>query len=85
MDTYIQEHIFKKYNIKDKDFWDEVNRVPEEYRKENIRVNKETYYLNHMINYVKQGIFKDLNNEMLFKLGAELEFCSGIEEFFIFI
>lgn len=78
---YMQEPIFKKYGIEENDFWQEVNSIPEEYKKQNIRINTDTYYLNHILNYVKQEKFKDLNNQILYDLGKELKFCNGLPEF----
>lgn len=78
---YMQEPIFKKYGVDDKKFWEEVNSIPEEYKKQGIRVNTDTYYLNHFLRYVREGKFKDLSNKILFELGSELEFCEGLPEF----
>lgn len=79
---YMQEPIFKKFNIDDTEFWKEVNALPETYAKKGIKVNKETIYLNHMITCVNQGIFPGLNNDMLFELGKELVFYPGVPEVF---
>lgn len=79
---YMQEPIFKRYNIDAKSFWDEVNALPAAYEKDGIRVNKDTIYLNHMITCVNQGIFKGLNKEILNELGKELKFYSGVPEIF---
>lgn len=79
---YMQEPIFKKYGVDEKQFWKEVNALPEEYERRGIRVNKDTIYLNHMITCVNQGIFKGLNNRILRELGKELEFYSGVPEIF---
>lgn len=79
---YMQEPIFKRYNIDAKSFWDEVNALPAAYEKDGIRVNKDTIYLNHMITCVNQGIFNGLNKEILNELGKELKFYSGIPEIF---
>ena len=46
IDGYMQDPIFKDYNINASDFWKEVNSKPDEYKKKGIRVNKDTYYLN---------------------------------------
>lgn len=79
---YMQEPIFKKYNIDGKSFWDEVNALPEQYLSQGIKVNKDTIYLNHMLTCVRQGMFAGLNNEMLRDLGSELEFYPGVKEIF---
>lgn len=79
---YMQEPIFKKYNIDGEVFWKEVNQLPEIYAKRGISVSKDTVYLNHLLNYVKNGALKGLNNAILHKLGEELVFYSGLPEFF---
>lgn len=77
--SYMQEPIFKKYRVDGTTFWKEVNALPEKYLTEQgVRVNRDTIYLNHFINYVKEGRFPDLNNEMLTALGSELEFYNGL-------
>jgi hypothetical protein len=45
-------------------------------------VSKDSLYLNHMLTYVREGIFKGLSNQMLFDLGAEIEFYDGLPDFF---
>ena len=63
IDGYMQDPIFEEYHVNAKEFWDEVNNLPQKYKQEqNVRVNPDTIYLNHFINYVKQGKFKGLNN-----------------------
>lgn len=80
---YMEDPIFRKYGVDSQDFWNEVNALPEKYLKEqNVRVNPDTIYMNHMIHYVKRGIFKGLNNEMLRRFGAELPFYPGVPEIF---
>ncbi len=79
---YMQEPLFKKFDIDADKFWKEVNSLPERYSKVGIRVNSDTIYLNHMITCAKQGIFPKLNNEMLRKLGKEIEFYQGVPEIF---
>ncbi|MGG4552542.1 hypothetical protein [Paenibacillus humicus] len=82
---YMQNPIFKKYGVDGNEFWKEVNNLEKEYQKvhPNIRINKDTIYLNHFLTCVKQGIFKGLNNNMLNEMGRELEFYPGMPEFFI--
>ena len=63
---YMQGPIFKKYGVDPKRFWKEVNELPAKYLSEqNVKVNPDTIYLNHFINYTKTGKFKGLNNSLL--------------------
>lgn len=80
IEGYMQDPIFKKYNIDGKQFWHEVNQLPEQYLKQGIKVNKDTIYLNHMLTCVSQGMFKGLNNSLLIELGKELVFYPGVCE-----
>lgn len=77
--NYMQDPIFKKYGVDGNTFWKEVNALPEKYWiEQGVRVNRDTIYLNHFINYVKNGKFPGLNNKMLTELGAELRFYNGL-------
>ena len=59
----MEEPIFRTYGVDDKKFWEEVENLPQKYQEEQqVKVNPETIYMNHMIHYVKRGIFKGLNN-----------------------
>jgi len=83
VDGYMQDPIFKKYGVDSKEFWEEVNSLPKKYWEEQqVKVNRDTIYLNHFINKTKEGVFKGLNNKVLFELGKELKFYKGIPEIF---
>ncbi len=79
---YMQEPLFKKYGVDAARFWEEVNRLEDYYAKQGVIINKDTIYLNHILTYVKEGIFQGLNNKILEELGAELTFYPGLPEFF---
>ena len=79
---YMQDPIFKRYGVDGEKFWQEVMSLPKEYEEKGIRVNRDTYYLNHILNYVKNDKFKGLNNHMLREMGKDLEFFNGLPEFF---
>ena len=80
---HMQAPLFAKYNIEEKKFWDEVNQQSEERKKQGYsQISNEVMYLNHILSHVKNGTFKDLNNEKLRLLGSELEFYPGLPEFF---
>lgn len=83
IDGYMQEPIFRAYGVDAATFWNEVNALPEKYLKEqDVRVNKDTIYLNHFIHYAKAGIFRGLSNARLREFGRELKFFEGIPGIF---
>lgn len=79
---YMQAPIFDHYKINSSSFWKEVNQLPEVYKKRGIFVSKDTVYLNHLLNYVKNGSLKGLSNAKLKDLGKELKFYKGLPHFF---
>ena len=80
--SYMQEPLFEKYNIDSKTFWTEVNSLSAYYKKQNIHINEDTSYLNHILTYVKYGKMKGLSNQILFDCGKELNFYPGLPGFF---
>ena len=79
---YMQAPLFKKYNVDGGKFWSEVRQLKKYYEKQNININNDAIYLNHILTYVKSGKFSGLDNHALFELGQELEFYPGLPEFF---
>ena len=79
---YMQVPLFKRYGIDCKQFWDEVNALPEFYAKKGIHINRDTSYLNHILTYVKAGKMRGLSNQILRDCGKELELFPGLPEFF---
>ncbi|WP_242450661.1 hypothetical protein [Borrelia miyamotoi] len=45
-------------------------------------ITNEMIYLSHFLMYVKESIFKGLNNKIFFKLGSKLEIFEGVIELF---
>ena len=83
IDGYMQEPIFKYFGVDSKKFWAEVQALPQQYlEQQNVKVNHDTIYLNHMIHYTKCGTFRGLNNAMLREFGKNLPFYSGVPEIF---
>lgn len=82
VDGYMQDPIFEEYGIDPTEFWKEVNAKPKEYEKAGIRVNKDTYYLNHFIKCAHKGTLKGLNNKKLRAYGEKQKFYKGIPEIF---
>ena len=64
VDGYMQDPIFEEYGVDPKQFWQEVNGLPEKYQKEqNVKVNKDTIYLNHFIHYEESQSTRRIHSE----------------------
>lgn len=79
---YMQEPLFAAYDVDPGQFWAEVNGLADYYDAIGCRVSPDTVYLNHIVSYVKNGVFEGLTNERLKELGSEIELAPGIPEFF---
>lgn len=79
---YMQEPLFTAYGVDGQTFWDESNELADYYARAGCKVSKDTIYLNHILSYVRHGVFKDLTNDRLRELGAEIALAPGIPEFF---
>lgn len=80
--SYMQEPLFRRFGVDGGKFWAEVNALKARYGAQGISVNSDTSYLNHILTYVKTGIFKGLSNKMLREFGSELKFYPGLPDFF---
>jgi hypothetical protein len=81
--NYMQEPLFARYGVDADEFWREVNALPEFHRGHGADlVSEDTIYLNHILTYVREGIFAGLNNRVLRELGRELVFYPGLPDFF---
>jgi hypothetical protein len=79
---YMQKPLFEEYGVSEPQFWSEVNQLPALYKEQGITVSPDTAYLNHILTYVKKGIFKGLNNKKLRSFGAKLDMFPGLPDFF---
>lgn len=84
---YMQDPLFAEFGVEGKKFWDEVNALKDYYGDPKCpggpsQVGKDTIYLNHILTYVREGIFKDLTNQKLRDLGSKLELAPGLPYFF---
>jgi haloacid dehalogenase-like hydrolase len=76
---YMQEPLFRHYGVKEATFWGEVQEMPDFYwRTQGLELVSETLYLNHILTYVRQGLFPGLSNRLLRELGAQIEFYPGV-------
>ena len=80
--SYMQDPLFRYYDVDGTKFWAEVNALKARYAEQGISVNSDTSYLNHILTYVKAGLFKGLNNARLREFGKELVFYPGLPDFF---
>jgi len=84
---YMQDPLFDEFGVDAKKFWSEVNALKDYYGDPKCpggpsQVGKDTIYLNHILTYVREGIFKDLTNRKLRDLGSKLELAPGLPDFF---
>ncbi|MGB5186553.1 MAG: haloacid dehalogenase-like hydrolase [Acidimicrobiia bacterium] len=77
----MQDPIFEKYEVDPAVFWAEVDGLVDYYQRQGIRIQRDIAYLGHLLTYVREGIFDDLTNERLFKLGADLIPAPGMPDF----
>ncbi len=78
----MQGPIFDEYGVDEAQFWQEVEGLVEYHRSQGEVISRDMAYLIHILTYVEAGIFGDLTNAKLRELGARLEPCPGIPEFF---
>jgi haloacid dehalogenase-like hydrolase len=80
---YMQEPLFRRFDVDASAFWAEVNALPAFHREHGAAlVSDDTIYLNHILTYVREGRFAGLNNRVLRELGRELAFYPGLPDFF---
>ena len=78
----MQTPLFARYGVDERTFWDEVDGLRDFYLAHGARrVNDDVLYLNHILEYVRAGVFSDLSNEVLHELGAKLTFHPGMPDF----
>lgn len=78
---YMQEPIFRRFQVDGKQFWAEVDGLAERYQQQGITISRDIAYLNHLITYAQTGKMPGLNNRLLHELGRELEFYPGLPNF----
>ena len=78
----MQSPLFAAYGVDERAFWDEVDGLRDFYLAHGARrVADDALYLNHILEYVRAGVFKGLSNAVLHELGAQLTFHPGMPEF----
>ena len=81
---YMQAPLFEHYGVDAVRFWDEVNALPRFHAKESEGEPfiSDSLYLNHILTYVRSGVFAGLDNAVLRSLGAKLRLAPGVPEIF---
>lgn len=76
---YMQEPLFAKYGVDGATFWVEVNALAAHHQALGTkRVSNDTIYLEHILAYVRDGVFGDLTNNVLRQLGGEIGLLPGL-------
>lgn len=78
---YMQKPLFDHYNVDESQFWQEVNALKKFYAQYDLQLAEDTAYLEHTLNYVRNGKFDGLTNGLLRELGAQVELALGMPEF----
>lgn len=79
--SYMQKPLFERYGVDEGTFWREVNGLQDFYGEFDLKVSKDTAYLEHTLQYVRDGKFHDLTNPLLVELGAEVPLNPGMPDF----
>lgn len=80
---YMQEPLFEHYGIDGARFWDEVNALPAFHSRDGAAILASDFlYLNHILTYVRRGVFAGLNNELLRSFGARQSMAPGVPQIF---
>ena len=81
---YMQAPLFEHYGVDAIRFWDEVNALPRFHAGERDErpFLSDSLYLNHILTYVRKGVFGGLDNAMLRGFGAKQRLAPGVPEVF---
>ncbi len=85
--SYMQDPLFAEFQVDPTSFWNEVNSLEKYYQDPSLpggpaRVGKDTVYLNHILTYVRDGVFPGLTNDKLRELGSRIVLAPGLPDFF---
>lgn len=78
---YMQDALFRKYNVDSKAFWEEKRQLVEKAKQRGINYDDECAYLNLMLRYVREGQFPKLSNTELRELGKDIKLYDGLPDF----
>jgi hypothetical protein len=81
---YMQVPLFEHYGVDAIEFWDEVNALPRFHAGDAAEEPflSDSLYLNHILTYVRRGVFAGLNDALLRRFGERLRLAPGVPEIF---
>jgi hypothetical protein len=81
---YMQAPLFEHYGVDAIRFWDEVNALPDFHASGSAGepMISDSLYLNHILTYVRNGVFAGLNDAMLRRLGSKQHLAPGVPGIF---
>lgn len=80
--VYMQEVLFDYFKVDGQEFWKRKQVWMEKLMATGLNIDDECAYMNMMLQYVKEGKFKGLSNELLRDLGRNLLMYPGLPDFF---
>lgn len=81
---YMQAPLFAHFGVDAVRFWDEVNALPAFHADASAGEPflSDALYLNHMLTYVRRGVFAGLDNTLLRELGTRQRLAPGVPGIF---
>jgi hypothetical protein len=81
---YMQAPLFEHYGVDAIRFWDEVNALPDFHAGDSAGepIIPDSLYLNHILTYVRKGVFAGLNDALLRHLGSKQHLAPGVPGIF---
>jgi 2-hydroxy-3-keto-5-methylthiopentenyl-1-phosphate phosphatase len=76
--SYMQKVIFDEYRVDENSFWDACLKRSQENKALLGHTHGELDFMNMIIQYTHQGIFKGLNNKKLAQLGQNIQLYPGV-------
>jgi len=80
---YMQAPLFAHFGIDEGTFWRETKGYEAFFKRRGLELfSTDSYYLIHILSYVRAGKFRGLNNTLLRELGKDLRLFPGLPDFF---
>src|SRR6266851_2738206 len=80
---YMQAPLFAHFGVDEGTFWRETKGYETFFKRRGLElISTDSYYLLHILSYVREGKFGGLNNALLRELGKNLRLFPGLPDFF---